>query len=51
MEKQVNFEMCKTCKHWEKSESEDPCWDCLDEFTNEDSNTPVYYIPADDKSQ
>lgn len=40
--KEVRFDIyCKTCKHWEKEESEDPCWDCLDQGWNEDSHKPI----------
>lgn len=40
--KEVKFDIyCRTCKHWEKEESEDPCWDCLDQGWNEDSHKPI----------
>ena len=43
-EKIVEFDKyCKKCKHWEKAEKEDPCWDCLAEPVNEDSHRPMYY--------
>lgn len=32
---------CHTCKHEDKKESEDPCYDCLDNPTNIDSHKPV----------
>jgi hypothetical protein len=32
---------CPTCKHEDKKESEDPCYDCLDNPTNIDSHKPV----------
>lgn len=32
---------CKTCKHNKKMEYEDPCDECLDCPTNEDSTRPV----------
>ena len=34
---------CKKCKHRDKHESEDPCWDCLDQPVNEDSHKPIYF--------
>ncbi len=40
----VDFEKyCKTCEHRDLKESEDPCFDCLDEPTNLNSHKPVYY--------
>lgn len=40
----VDFEKyCKTCEHRDLNESEDPCFDCLDEPTNLNSHKPVYY--------
>lgn len=32
---------CKTCVNHTKSEEEDPCWDCLTEPTNVNSEKPV----------
>ena len=37
----VNFEWCKSCKHKDKAEDEEPCRDCLDEPTNLHSEKPV----------
>lgn len=43
-EKLVRFDLyCKTCKYALKSESEDPCWDCLDNPVNTYSRKPVYW--------
>lgn len=43
-EKIVHFhEYCKTCKHENLSESEDPCYDCLDNPVNTNSHKPIYY--------
>ena len=40
----VEFEKyCKTCRHWDKKESEDPCHDCLNETVNAESHKPVKY--------
>lgn len=42
--KEVRFDVyCKTCKNYEKRESEDPCFDCLNQGWNEDSHKPIYY--------
>lgn len=43
-EKIVDFEQfCPFCKHYSKSETEDPCWECLDQSTNVYSNRPVNF--------
>ena len=43
-EKEVRFDLyCSKCKHWKKSEGEDPCADCLNEPKNTDSHKPVYF--------
>lgn len=43
-EKIVDFEKyCPKCENWSKSESEDPCWDCLGETTNVWSHKPRYF--------
>ena len=40
----VHFdEWCKKCKHCNKSESEDPCWDCLVDAVNAYSHKPVKF--------
>lgn len=40
--KEVYFDQyCKTCKHKDVAESEDPCYDCLAEPSNIDSHKPV----------
>lgn len=44
MYKEVYFDQyCKTCEHKDLPESEDPCFDCLEEPTNLESHKPVYY--------
>ena len=48
--KEVYFDVyCKKCKHWEKSESEDPCYDCLEDGWNDDSHKPVRFEEKDDE--
>lgn len=42
----VEFEWCEKCKHWKKAESEDPCYECLDEPVNTDSRRPVHFEEA-----
>lgn len=34
---------CEKCEYKDLSESEDPCWDCLNEPVNEDSTKPLYF--------
>lgn len=37
------FVYCKQCKHYEKEETEDPCVDCLENPTNQDSRKPTQF--------
>lgn len=49
-EKEVYFhDYCPKCKHWEKPESDSPCWECLDEPSNEDSHKPLYFKERKEK--
>lgn len=42
--KEVHFnEYCATCKYRDLDESDDPCYDCLDEPVNVYSHKPVYW--------
>lgn len=42
--KEVYFgEYCKKCKHEKKAESEDPCYECLENPVNLYSHKPMYY--------
>lgn len=34
---------CKTCKHKNKKDYEDPCSDCMSEPSNLNSHRPVYW--------
>ena len=44
-EKEVFYDKyCKTCKHGDKKDYENPCNDCLNQPANVDSHKPVYYI-------
>lgn len=48
--KEVRFDLyCPNCKHWEKTEAEDPCYDCLNEGWNEDSHKPVKFDEKESK--
>lgn len=43
-EKIVRYDRyCKTCKHWELDQSEEPCNECLENPTNTHSRKPVKY--------
>lgn len=45
----VDFTFCKTCKYEKLSESEDPCWGCLDNPINQDSRRPINYHERDNQ--
>lgn len=48
--KEVRFdEYCPKCVNYEKSESEDPCWDCLNQGWNYDSHKPLYFEEKEGK--
>lgn len=40
---------CHKCKYSDLDESEDPCWDCLDEPVNVNSHKPVKFEEASQK--
>ena len=49
--KEVRFDIyCEKCKHYEKRENEDPCFQCLDQGWNIDSHKPIMYDEAPKKS-
>lgn len=44
MKKEVWYdEYCKNCVHWQLTEAEEPCDECLNEPVNEDSHKPLYF--------
>ncbi len=46
--KEVRFDLyCKTCKDYKLEESQDPCNECLNEPSNEDSHKPVNWREVD----
>lgn len=50
MTKEVRYDVyCPNCKHYEKSEAEDPCYECLDQGWNENTHRPIYYEEKEDK--
>ena len=48
-EKEVNFEKyCKLCKYEKLEETLDPCNDCLDHPSNENTEKPVFFKEKDE---
>ena len=46
--KEIAFdEYCKKCKFKDLSESEDPCWDCLENPMGYNTRKPIKFKPAD----
>lgn len=46
----VDFEThCKTCKHEDLNENEEPCNECLDNPTNECTTKPVNWVEKEKK--
>lgn len=42
--KEVYFDQwCPSCKYKDNSESDDPCWDCLERGWNVDSHRPILW--------
>lgn len=42
--KEVMFDKyCPLCEDYDKSEDEDPCYDCLNQGWNEDSHKPIMF--------
>lgn len=40
--KEVRFDLyCKTCRYYDLAESEDPCYECLENPVNSYSHKPV----------
>lgn len=43
-QKIVRFDLwCPKCEHYNKSESEDPCWECLDTPSKMNSCKPINF--------
>ena len=48
--KEVIFgDYCPKCEYSDRPESANPCWDCLDSPSNEDSHKPLYFKEASEK--
>lgn len=42
--KEVYFDKyCPKCENRTKTESDDPCWDCLNEPSNVESHKPIFF--------
>ena len=49
MTKEVRYDVyCPKCQHYEKSEAEYPCYECLDQGWNENTHRPIYYEEKED---
>jgi hypothetical protein len=49
-EKIVEFDKyCKICKYKDLPETEDPCWDCLEDPVNVYSHRPTGFVDANAK--
>lgn len=40
---------CVKCKYCDLDAKMDPCNDCLAEVVNEDTERPIYFVPASQK--
>lgn len=50
--KEVYFhQYCETCKHKDKKDNEEPCFECLDNPINLYSHKPVKYEQAEQKEK
>lgn len=47
VDKIVNFEWCMKCEHFKVAESDEPCHNCLNNFTNTNSHRPVHFKEAE----
>ena len=48
--KEVRFDQyCPKCEHLEKSEAEDPCYDCLNQGWNDESHKPIMFKEKEEK--
>lgn len=50
--KEVQYhKYCPKCKYLTKKENEEPCWECLTEFVNENSQKPLCFEERGDKNE
>ena len=50
VDKIVNFAHCVNCKFYETPEAEEPCHECLNNFTNANSHVPVNFKEKEEKT-
>lgn len=50
VDKIVNFAHCVNCEHYETPEAEEPCHECLNNFTNANSHVPVNFEEREEKT-
>ena len=51
-QKEVFFgDWCPKCKHYDTEETDDPCNECLDNPSNEDSHKPVRWQKGENESK
>lgn len=51
IDKIVSFAKCKICRHYSKDESEDPCYDCLNNPALPYTRTPLHFEPRKAKKE
>ena len=49
VDKIVDFAYCVNCKFYETPEAEEPCHECLNNFTNANSHMPVNFEEREEK--
>ena len=50
VDKIVNFVHCVNCKFYETPDAEEPCHECLNNFTNTNSHMPVNFKEREEKN-
>lgn len=50
VDKIVNFAYCDVCEFYETPEAEEPCHECLNNFTNANSHVPVNFKEKEEKT-
>lgn len=50
VDKIVNFAHCVNCKHYKTPDAEEPCHECLNNFTNANSHVPVNFEEREEKT-
>lgn len=50
VDKIVDFAYCVSCKFYETPEVEEPCHECLNNFTNANSHVPVNFKEKEEKT-